>query len=198
MTVVSPRVCLVPRSKRRLSRRMTGHEGSPPRSVPNPAHRHGSGRLLCQAYTGPAGQAIAALAMARIKPGIPQAIAVVATTRTRQLCQRHRIATVRLHPVARLHRDQRGCHDDAIVAHLSELPVQAIAARPCGKARTQPTAFNSQLRHPLADVIRTVRDCPPRRTPPPPSPCATASEIVALWTSGPMNVLSCMWSLPQS
>jgi hypothetical protein len=46
------------------------------------------------------------------------------------------------------------------VAHLGELPVQAIAARPCLITRTQPAAFNCQLLHQLADVIRAVRNYP--------------------------------------
>lgn len=34
------------------------------------------------------------------------------------------------------------CQEDTIVAHLSKLPVQAIAAMPCFRAKTQPATFN--------------------------------------------------------
>lgn len=40
MTVVSSWGCLVLSGERQLGRLITGHEGSPPRSVPNLAHRH--------------------------------------------------------------------------------------------------------------------------------------------------------------
>ncbi len=70
-----------------------------------------------------------------------------------QLCRHYRIATIRLHPITRRHRDQRGHHDNAIVAHLGELPVKTMAARPCFIARTQPTTPDGQLLHQFADVI---------------------------------------------
>ena len=68
MTVVLSWGCLALRSECRPCRLTTGHEGSPPRSVPNPAHRRGSGCLRRQAYTAQAGQAVAALAMAQGSP----------------------------------------------------------------------------------------------------------------------------------
>jgi hypothetical protein len=36
-------------------------------------------------------------------------IQIAVNSPARQLCQHHRIAAIRLDPVARLHRDQRGC-----------------------------------------------------------------------------------------
>jgi hypothetical protein len=50
--------------------------------------------------------------------------------RPMQLRQHHRITTVRLHPVARRHRDERGGHHDAVVPQFHKLAMQAIAARP--------------------------------------------------------------------
>ncbi|RJE78966.1 hypothetical protein DWB67_14890 [Paracoccus sp. JM45] len=43
MTVVSSWGCLVLSGERRLRRLITGHEGSPPRSVPNLARRRDRG-----------------------------------------------------------------------------------------------------------------------------------------------------------
>jgi hypothetical protein len=47
------------------------------------------------------------------------------------------------------------------VAHLGDLPVKTIAARPCFIAKTQPTTPNGQLLHQPADVIWAVQNCPP-------------------------------------
>ncbi|TVP83115.1 MAG: hypothetical protein EA346_01085 [Thioalkalivibrio sp.] len=46
MTVVSSWGCLALSGERRLGRLITGHEGSPPRSAPNLAHRRNQGALL--------------------------------------------------------------------------------------------------------------------------------------------------------
>ncbi len=80
MTVVSSWGCLGLGGERRHGRPMTGHEGSPPRSVPNPAHRKGRSVvalpfLLRQAWAG-----VTLRAMAQMKPAISRAMAVVATT----------------------------------------------------------------------------------------------------------------------
>ena len=46
-----------------------------------------------------------------------------------QLRQHYRVATVSLHPVTRLHRDQGWRHHDAVVPHLDQLAVKTIASR---------------------------------------------------------------------
>ena len=83
MTVVSSWGCLVLSGERRLGRLITGHEGSPPRSVPNLAHRRDQGTfsssqpwLRAEASRG----GVANWAMAQMKPTISRAMAVVATT----------------------------------------------------------------------------------------------------------------------
>ena len=77
-----------------------------------------------------------------------------------QLGQHHRIAAIRLHTVARLHRNERWCDHDAVMPHLDKLPVQTVAARPSLIAETQPASARSQLFHQLTDMIRAVRHRP--------------------------------------
>ncbi|RKF12241.1 hypothetical protein D6850_19010 [Roseovarius spongiae] len=82
MTVVSSWGCLVLNGERRLRRLITGHEGSPPRSAPNLAHRHDR-RLFLSLVRAPSAQAGAgatALAIAQMKPTISRAMAVMTTT----------------------------------------------------------------------------------------------------------------------
>lgn len=45
-----------------------------------------------------------------------------------QLSQHGCSATIRLDPVACFHRDRRRCHDDAVVPHLDELPMNVLPA----------------------------------------------------------------------
>ena len=78
-----------------------------------------------------------------------------------QLRQHHRIAAVRLHPVARLHRDERGRHHDAIMPHLDKLAMQAVAAWSGFIAEMQTPSAGAKLLHQLADMIRAVRNRAP-------------------------------------
>jgi hypothetical protein len=54
-----------------------------------------------------------------------------------QFGQHDRVAPIRLHTIARLHGNERRGHHDAIVAELSELPMEAVAAGPCLIAKAQ-------------------------------------------------------------
>ena len=70
----------LPRSKWRASvSAHNRHEDSPPRSVPNPAHRKGR-VLLSPGQARQAQDGFTVRAMAQMKPTISRAIAVVATT----------------------------------------------------------------------------------------------------------------------
>ena len=80
MTVVSSWGCLALRGERRHGRLITGHEGSPPRSVPNPAHRKGRASFSLLSLRRQARAGVTVQAMAQMKPAISRAIAVVATT----------------------------------------------------------------------------------------------------------------------
>jgi hypothetical protein len=77
-----------------------------------------------------------------------------------QLRQHHRIAPVRLHPVARLHRNERRGHNDAVVPHLDKLAMQAVAAGTRFIAEMQLRSASGQLLHQLADMIGPVRHRP--------------------------------------
>ncbi len=70
----------LPRSKRRASTLSAHnrHEGSPPRSVPNPAHRKDRSNVPLSVLQVLAGVTVRAIA--QMKPAISRAIAVVATT----------------------------------------------------------------------------------------------------------------------
>ena len=78
-----------------------------------------------------------------------------------QLCQHEGTASVGLHPVARLHWDERGSDDHAVVAEIGELPVQAIAAWPGLIAELELTPIAPQLLGKLANMIGAVRNCAP-------------------------------------
>ncbi len=65
-------------------------------------------------------------------------------------------------------------------------------------AEIQMTPISAQLLHQLPDVIRAMWNCPPVADFAATLPWATATDIVALWTSIPMNMLLCIWSLPYS
>jgi len=110
-----------------------------------------------------------------------------------QLRQHDGITAVRLHAVTSLHGDQRRRDDRAIVPQLDKLAVQAIATGPGLVAEMKPTADSAQLVDQFSYMVGPVQNRPQWRTSP---PCATATEIVALWTSSTMNMLSCVWSLP--
>jgi hypothetical protein len=81
-------------------------------------------------------------------------------TGSMQLRQHHRNAPVRLHPVACLHRDERGGHNDAVVPHLDRLAMQAVAAGTRFIAEMQPRSASCEPLHQLADVIGTMRHRP--------------------------------------
>jgi transposase len=67
---------------------------------------------------------------------------------TVQLCQHHRVAAIRLDPVARLYRNQRRRHDDAAVPATGQQTVKSISAR---------ASFA------LQDYIHAVEDAEARR-----------------------------------
>lgn len=116
--------------------------------------------------------------------------------RPMQLRQHGRVAPVGLHPVARLHRNERGRDDHAVMSEFGQLAMEAMAARPrlvgaavrrspasrqaCGRDRAGSGSCPSA--GPRPRVLLALQ--PPRS-----SPCGTSS---------PMNVLSCMRSLPRS
>ena len=108
--------------------------------------------------------------------------------------QHESIAAVGLHPVACLHRDERGGGDHAVMPDLGELPVEAIAAG--AGLIMQQSPVTAKLLGQFADMIGAVENRTQWRTSPPRSPCAIATEIVALWTSSPTNMVFCIWSLP--
>ena len=76
------------------------------------------------------------------------------TEQTRQL---HRIAAVRLHPLARPARDQGRSDDGAFVTELLDQPLQAVARRPRLVAEAKPCAGPFELAHQTAHggVIRS-------------------------------------------
>lgn len=74
-----------------------------------------------------------------------------------QLRQHHRVTTVSLHPVARLHRDQRRGNYDAVMPHLENLAMKAIAARTRLIAEMQPCPACRQPLRQLAHMIGAVR-----------------------------------------
>jgi hypothetical protein len=98
--------------------------------------------------------------------------------------------------VTRLHWHERGGHIVGIVLQLAELPEQAIAARGRLITEMKPTPVHAKLLYQFVEMIRAVRNCAAVADSPSRPPRAIATEIVALCTSGPMNVSSCIWSLP--
>ncbi len=78
-----------------------------------------------------------------------------------QLRQHDRITPIRLYPVARLYRDERGRNDNTLMPHPDELAVQTIAARRRFIAEVQPRTSGSEFRDQLADLIGPVLDRPP-------------------------------------
>jgi hypothetical protein len=67
-----------------------------------------------------------------------------------QARQRHRIAPVRLHPVARLARDERGRHHRAGVAERHDLAVEPVPGRAGLVADMQPPVPRRQARDQLS------------------------------------------------
>jgi hypothetical protein len=70
-----------------------------------------------------------------------------------QLRKHHGVTTVGLHPIPRLHRDQRRGHHDTVMPHLDNLVMEAIAARPRLIAEMQPRPASPQLLDQLAQMI---------------------------------------------
>ena len=116
-----------------------------------------------------------------------------------EFSQHEGIAPVGLHPVARLDRNERRRDDHAVMPEFGELPMQTIAARACLVAEMKLAPVAAKLLGEPADVIGAVRDrAPVRNSPRRLSLPAMATEIVALWTSSPTNMVFCMRSLPHS
>src|SRR6266852_1725497 len=68
------------------------------------------------------------------------------------------LVPVRLHPIARLHRNQRGRHHCALHPQLRQLPVQYVASRTGFIAGPQ-LLHRTKLLHQLADRLFPVGDC---------------------------------------
>lgn len=73
-----------------------------------------------------------------------------------QLCQHKRIAAVRLNPIPRFDRNQRGRDHNTVMPHLDKVPVKTIAAGPSLIAEVKPSSACRQLLHQLTDLIWTV------------------------------------------
>ncbi len=84
------------------------------------------------------------------------------------------------------------------MSQFNKLAVQAIATWSGFIAEMQVTPTSAQFLYQLPDVVRAVWNCPPVADLTATLPCATATDIVALWTSSPMNMLHFIWSLPNS
>lgn len=78
-----------------------------------------------------------------------------------QFRQHERIAAVGLHPVAGLHRNERGGDNHAVMPEFGELPVKAIAAGAGFIAEVQQAPVGAQLLGKLADMIGAVGDRAP-------------------------------------
>ena len=72
-----------------------------------------------------------------------------------------RVASVGLHPVARLDRHQRRCHDVAVHAELAQMPVQAIAVGSCLVADAKSARW-PQLLHQPPHRILAIGNAPQR------------------------------------
>lgn len=81
--------------------------------------------------------------------------------RPMQLGQHHRVAAVGLHPVARLHWNERRCNHDAVMPQVDKLTVPAIPARPGLVAEMQPGSVSTQSLHQLPDMLRPIRNGSP-------------------------------------
>src|SRR5712675_1611427 len=66
------------------------------------------------------------------------------------LARPYRIASVRLHPIARFLRDQRGRRHDAVVAKLPDQPIEPVSRRPRLVAKCQLTVFGRKFGDELA------------------------------------------------
>ena len=78
-----------------------------------------------------------------------------------QLCQHDPVAPVGLHPVAGLHRDERGRDDHTVVPEVGQLAMQAIAAGPGFIAEVQSAPVGAQLLGQLADMVGAVGERAP-------------------------------------
>jgi hypothetical protein len=66
------------------------------------------------------------------------------------LGEAYRIASVRLHPIARFLRDERGGRHDAVVTKLPDQPMEPVSRRPRLVAKRQLTVFGRKLGNELA------------------------------------------------
>src|SRR6516162_10352468 len=71
--------------------------------------------------------------------------------RAQQLGEAHRIASIRLHAIAGLLRNQRGSYYLALLAEALEQSIETISCRPCFIAKRQMTVFRCKLCHELLD-----------------------------------------------
>src|SRR6516162_218774 len=71
--------------------------------------------------------------------------------RAQQLGEAYCIASVRLHAVTGLLRNQRGSYHQALVAEALEQSIETISCRPCFIAKRQMTVFRCKLYHELLD-----------------------------------------------
>ena len=79
---------------------------------------------------------------------------------TVELGQHHRVAAIGLHPVARLDRDQRRSHHNAIMAATGQQPVQPITTRAGLVAEAQATPPFAQPRRQLHQNLGTILENP--------------------------------------
>ncbi len=82
---------------------------------------------------------------------------------TVQLGQHHRVTTVSLYPVSRLHRYQRRRHDNVVVSQRRQLPIQVVAARACFITEAEPRPGPAKLLCQLGDLSGGVRNVAHRK-----------------------------------
>ena len=78
-----------------------------------------------------------------------------------QLRQHHRIASVGLDPIARLHRNERGRDNHTVMAEFGQLPVQTVAAGTSLVAELQAAPVGAELPGQLPDMVGAVRNRAP-------------------------------------
>jgi hypothetical protein len=77
---------------------------------------------------------------------------------SKEFGERHRIAAVGLHPIARPLRDQRRCRHQAIVTEVGDLPIQSVAGRTCFISKSQHRVLFCQLAQQPRGCRRSVVD----------------------------------------
>src|SRR5258707_10466381 len=103
------------------------------------------------------------------------------------------MASVRLHPIARFLRDQRGRRHDAVVAKLPDQPIAPVSRRPRLVAKRQLTVFGRKFGDELARRrFRGVDLAKIANVPPRPS-SATATALRNFDVSIPTKARLC-WS----